>query len=102
MASLFRNRFNRSPALRRRRVQGAAPAMPLERLEPRLALAGDTISRPMLEQASTLVMDSSMGPNPVVMSKAQVVGNDVKRLCDFTRAGGFGRRKVGCHKGAMG
>lgn len=78
MASLFRNRFNRSPALRRRRVQGAAPAMPLERLEPRLALAGDTISRPMLEQASTLVMDSSMGPNPVVMSKAQVVGNDVK------------------------
>jgi hypothetical protein len=52
--------------------------MPLERLEPRLALAGDTISRPLLEQASTLVMDSSMGPNPVVMSKSQVVGTDVK------------------------
>jgi hypothetical protein len=52
--------------------------MPLERLEPRLALANHSITRPMLEQASTLVMDSSMGPNPVVMSKAQVVGNDVK------------------------
>lgn len=52
--------------------------MPLERLEPRLALAVDTISRPLLEQASTLVMDSSMGPNPVVMSKSQVVGTDVK------------------------
>jgi hypothetical protein len=34
--------------------------------------------RPLLEQASTLVMDSSMGPNPVVMSKSQVVGTDVK------------------------
>ncbi len=78
MASLFRNRFSRSAAPRRRRVSAAAPAMPLERLEPRLALAGDTFSRPMLERAATLVMDSSFGPNPVVMSKSQVVGNDVK------------------------
>ena len=52
--------------------------MPLERLEPRLALAGDTFSRPMLERAATLVMDASFGPNPVVMSKSQVVGNEVK------------------------
>ena len=52
--------------------------MPLERLEPRLAMAGDTFSRPMLERAATLVMDASIGPNPVVMSKSQVVGNDVK------------------------
>ncbi len=52
--------------------------MPLERLEPRLALAGDSFSRPMLERAATLVMDASFGPNPVVMSKSQVVGNDVK------------------------
>ena len=78
MVSLFRNRFSRSAASRRRRVRAAAPAMPLERLEPRLALAGDTFSRPMLERAATLVMDASIGPNPVVMSKSQVVGNDVK------------------------
>ena len=52
--------------------------MPLERLEPRLALAGDSFSRPMLERAATLVMDASFCPNPVVMSKSQVVGNDVK------------------------
>jgi streptogramin lyase len=78
MASLFRNRFTRPVAPRRRRVRAAAPAMPLERLEPRLALAGDTVSRPMLERAATLVMDASVGPNPVVMSKSQVVGNDVK------------------------
>ena len=78
MASLFRNRFSRPAAPRRRRVRAAAPAMPLERLEPRLALAGDTFSRPMLERAATLVMDASFGPNPVVMSKSQVVGNDVK------------------------
>jgi hypothetical protein len=58
MASLFRNRFSRSAAPRRRRVSAAAPAMPLERLEPRLALAGDTFSRPMLERAATLVMDA--------------------------------------------
>ena len=32
----------------------------------------------MLERATTLVMDASIGPNPVVMSKSQVVGNDVK------------------------
>ena len=78
MASLFRNRFSRPAAPRRRRLRAAAPAMPFERLEPRLALAGDTFSRPMLERAAALVMDASIGPNPVVMSKSQVVGNDVK------------------------
>jgi streptogramin lyase len=78
MASLFRNRFTRRVAPRRRRACAAAPAMPLERLEPRLAMAGDSFSRPMLERAATLVMDASIGPNPVVMSKSQVVGNDVK------------------------
>jgi len=78
MAFLFRNRFTRRVAPRRRRACAAAPAMPLERLEPRLALAGDSFSRPMLERAATLVMDASIGPNPVVMSKSQVVGNDVK------------------------
>ena len=76
--SLFRNRFNRPPARCRRRVQAAAPAMPLERLEPRLALAGDTFSRPILERVSTLMMDALSGPHPVVMSKSQLVGNDVK------------------------
>jgi hypothetical protein len=79
MASLFRNRFSRPAAPRRRRVRAAVPAMPLERLELRLALAGDTFSRPILERAATLVMDGSfVGPSPVVMSKSQVVGNDVK------------------------
>jgi hypothetical protein len=48
-----------------------------ERLEPRQMLAADGL-RPLLEQASMLVMDASMGPNPVVMSKSQVVGTDVK------------------------
>jgi len=78
MASLFRNRFSRPVGPRRRRLRAAAPAMPFERLEPRLAMAGDTFSRPMLERAAALVMDASIGPNPVVMSKSQVVGNDVK------------------------
>ena len=78
MYSLFRTRFSRSAAPCRRRRRTGAPAMPLERLEPRLALANDTVSRPTLEQATALVMDQSMGPNPVLLSKAQVVGNDVK------------------------
>jgi hypothetical protein len=52
--------------------------MSLEKLEPRLALAGD-VSRPLLERATNLYMDPSMhGPQPVIMSKSQVVGNDVK------------------------
>jgi hypothetical protein len=52
--------------------------MSLEKLEPRLALAGD-VSRPLLESATRLYMDPSMhGPQPVMMSKSQVVGHDVK------------------------
>ncbi len=78
MASLFRGIFTRPVASQRRRPRVAGPAMPLERLEPRLALAGDTFSRPMLERAATLVMDASFGPNPVVMTKSQVIGNDIK------------------------
>ena len=78
MYLLFRNRFSRSAASCRRRGRTGAPAIPLERLEPRLAMAGDMASRPLLEQATTLVMDSSIGPNPVIMNKSQIVGNDVK------------------------
>jgi hypothetical protein len=79
MASLFRNRFARPATIRRRRrSRSATPAMPFENLEPRLALAGDTFSRPMLERAAALVMNGPFGPNPVLITKSQVVGNDVK------------------------
>ena len=55
-----------------------SPVTSLEKLEPRLALAGD-VSRPLLEAATRLYMDPSMhGPHPVVMGKSQVVGHDVK------------------------
>ena len=79
MKALFqkhRTRMSHSP--RTRRTRPTAACVTPERLEPRLALAGDTFHRPPLEPARTLVMDSSMGPNPVVMSKSQVVGTDVK------------------------
>jgi|GEM_PF-2211555 len=80
MKALFqkhRTRMSHSP--RTRRTRPTAACVTPERLEPRLALAGDTtFYRPPLEPARTLVMDSSMGPNPVVMSKSQVVGTDVK------------------------
>ena len=77
MRGLFQNRFRRSSPVRRR-SRGVSLAMSLEKLEPRLALAGD-VSRPLLERATNLYMDPSMlGPHPVVMSKSQVVGNDVK------------------------
>ena len=78
MASLFRNRFARPAAPRRRRVRAAAPAMPLERLEPRLALAGDTFSRPILEQATTVYMGASIGPSPIEMTKSEIVSSDIK------------------------
>ena len=67
MASLFRNRFSRPVAPRRRRPRASAPAMPFERLEERLALAGDTISRPILERAATVSLGATnVGPAPIV------------------------------------
>ena len=77
MRGLFQNRFRRASHVRRRSLAGS-PVTSLEKLEPRLALAGD-VSRPLLERATNLYMDPSMlGPQPVMMSKSQVVGNDVK------------------------
>lgn len=77
MRCLFQNRFRCSSHVRRRSLTGS-PVTSLERLEPRLALAGD-VSRPLLEPATNLYMDPSMvGPQPVVMGKSQVVGHDVK------------------------
>ena len=77
MRGLFQNRFRRASPVRRRSLAGS-PVTSLEKLEPRLALAGD-VSRPLLESATRLYMDPSMhGPQPVMMSKSQVVGNDVK------------------------
>ena len=77
MRSLFQNLFRRASHGRRRSLAGS-PVTALEKLEPRLALAGD-VSRPLLERATNLYMDPSMhGPQPVVMSKSQVVGHDVK------------------------
>jgi streptogramin lyase len=86
MKALFQTRRTRpSHRPRVRRAGLAAACVAAERLEPRQMLAADspmvgTVTvRPSLEQASMLVMDSSMvGPNPVVMSKSQVVGTDVK------------------------
>jgi streptogramin lyase len=78
MKALFqarRPRLSHRPRARRDRLGAACVAA--ERLEPRQMLAADGLL-PLLEQASTLVMDASMGPNPVVMSKSQVVGTDVK------------------------
>ena len=77
MRGLFQGRFHRSSHVRRR-SRGVSLAMSLEKLEPRLALAGD-VSRPLLEATTRLYMDPSMhGPQPVIMSKSQVVGHDVK------------------------
>ena len=77
MRSLFQNRPRRALHGRRRSLAGS-PVTSLEKLEPRLALAGD-VSRPLLEATTRLYMDPSMhGPHPVVMGKSQVVGHDVK------------------------
>lgn len=77
MRSLFQNRPRRALHGRRRSSHGSSVTS-LEKLEPRLALAGD-VSRPLLEATTRLYMDPSMhGPHPVVMGKSQVVGHDVK------------------------
>jgi hypothetical protein len=78
MKAVFQTRRTRlSHRPRARRTDLAAACVAAERLEQRQMLAADGL-RSLLEPASTLVMDPSMvGPNPVVMSKAQVVGADV-------------------------
>lgn len=78
MKALFQTRRTRlSHRPRARRTDLAAACVAAERLEQRQMLSADGL-RSLLEPASTLVMDPSMvGPNPVVMSKAQVVGADV-------------------------
>ena len=78
MLALFsrrRSRFARTTGPRRHRA--ATAGITPERLEQRIALdaAG---ARDLLQQASTLVMDQSMGPSPVVMTMQQVAGTDVK------------------------
>jgi hypothetical protein len=78
MKALFQARRPRTSHRRRTHRTGlAAVCVAAERLEPRQMLAADGL-RPLLAPASMLVMDASMGPNPVVMSKSQVVGTDVK------------------------
>ena len=62
---------------RTRRPRNARVGVTPEQLEQRIAL--DTAGgRDLLAQASTLVMDQSMGPSPVVMTMQQVAGTDVK------------------------
>ena len=74
--SLLNKWFSRPLTTGRSRT--ISPVSPLERLEPRLALAGD-VARPPLERASILYVDSRMvGPEPIVMTKSQIVGLDVK------------------------
>ena len=74
--SLLNKWFSRLLTTGRSRTN--SPVSPLERLEPRLALAGD-VARPLLERASILYVDSRMvGPEPIVMTKSQIVGHDVK------------------------
>jgi len=78
MLALFsrrRSRFARSIRSRRDRV--ATVGVTPERLEQRIALDA-AAARDLLQQASTLVMDQSMGPSPVVMTMQQVAGTDVK------------------------
>ena len=54
MRSLFQNLFRRASHGRRRSLAGS-PVTALEKLEPRLALAGD-VSRPLLEATTPLAM----------------------------------------------
>ena len=91
ITSLFANRFWLKP--QRRRTWSARRNMlsrRVEQLEPRLALAADTalaadagVSRPPLMptaeaslEATVFFADSLVGPQAVVLSKSQVVGND--------------------------
>ena len=66
MRGLFQNRFRRSSHGSRRSSLGS-PVTSLEKLEERLALAGDTISRPILERADTVSLGATnVGPAPIV------------------------------------
>ena len=78
MLALFsrrRSRFARTA--RSRRDRAATVGVTPERLEQRIALDA-AAARELLQQASTLVMDQSMGPHPVVITMQQVAGTNVK------------------------
>ena len=80
MASLFRNRFSRAVGPRRHRSRGVSPTIPLERLEPRLALAGDSAASGFAQlqpAAAVYFSDSLIGPNPIVFTESQVVGREI-------------------------
>ena len=91
ITSLFANRLGLKP--QRTRAWSARRntlSRRVEQLEPRRALAADTalaadagVSRPPLMstaeaslEATVFFADSLVGPQPVVLSKSQVVGND--------------------------
>ncbi len=61
----------------------------VESLEPRIALAADTVSRPLLELAEGVSVDPSMmGPAAIVFGKSEIVGNDVKSFVVTSVANG--------------
>lgn len=89
MAPLFRKVLQRSAAARTRRLSHNSFAIAPERLEQRIALAADTISRPPLVPATGLYVDASrIGPTPIVFSKSEIVGNDVKSFVIASVANG--------------
>lgn len=61
----------------------------VESLEPRIALAADTVSRPLLDLAKGISVDPSMmGPAAIVFGKSEIVGNDVKSFVVTSVANG--------------
>jgi lipocalin len=82
-----------STAVARRAGEAArrrpARDLKVESLEPRIALAADTVSRPLLELAEGVSVDPSMmGPAAIVFGKSEIVGHDVKSFVVTSVANG--------------
>ena len=60
----------------RKTDQQNSKALSLEFLEARLALDSSGLARPQLEQTATIHIDASLGPNPIVFTKSELVGQE--------------------------
>ena len=88
----------------RKTDQQTSKALSLEFLEARLALDSSGLTRPQLEQAATIHIDASLGPNPIVFTKSELVGQETNSFIITSVAEGsvvekwnqVGKAKVFC------
>ena len=76
MMIFYQYLFNCSDQKCIKKNQQACKDLRLEILEPRLALDSHGLTRPGLEQAAMIRIDNSLGPNPIIFTKSELIGQE--------------------------